>query len=127
MNILEIENLQVQVDSKIILKDLTLKINSREAYVLFGPNGSGKTTLINAIIGASSYKVNGSIRFMGEEIIDKTVDERAKLGISIAATGDHWCKAGRYFKVMSRKITERRIQQRRETTDWRLRSIGLLK
>ena len=83
MNILEIENLQVKVDSKTILKDLSLKISRREAYVLFGPNGSGKTTLINAIIGTPTYKVTGIIRFMGEEITNKTVDERARLGISV--------------------------------------------
>jgi Fe-S cluster assembly ATP-binding protein len=50
---------------------------------MFGPNGSGKTTLINAIMGILPYKVSGTIRFMGEDITKKTVDERASLGISV--------------------------------------------
>ncbi|MCK4243843.1 ABC transporter ATP-binding protein [Candidatus Bathyarchaeota archaeon] len=83
MNLLEIENLQVKVKDQTILKDINLTLRGEEVYVLFGPNGSGKTTLINAIIGIPSQKVSGKIKFMGEDITKKTVDERAKLGISV--------------------------------------------
>jgi Fe-S cluster assembly ATP-binding protein len=83
MSLLEIENLQVKIEDKTILKDINLRLREKETYVLFGPNGSGKTTLINAIIGIPSYKVSGTIKFRGEDITNKTIDERANLGISV--------------------------------------------
>jgi Fe-S cluster assembly ATP-binding protein len=85
VNILEIENLKVKVDDKVILEDVTLSLESKESYILFGPNGSGKTTLINAIIGTPPYEiVSGKILFNGEDIIKRNVDERSKLGIFVA-------------------------------------------
>jgi len=83
MDLLEIEKLQVKVGDKTILKDINLRLKEKETYVMFGPNGSGKTTLINAIMGIPPYKVSGTIKFMGEDITKKTIDERASLGISV--------------------------------------------
>ena len=84
MNILEVKDLVVKVEEKIILNGINISLKKNETYIMFGPNGSGKTTLINAIMGMQPFEVvSGRIKFMGEDITGKTVDERAKLGISI--------------------------------------------
>ena len=84
MNMLEVKNLKVKVENKIILDSISLNLKSKENYILFGPNGSGKTTFINAIMGIKPYEVvSGKIVFMGKDITRKDVDERSKLGISV--------------------------------------------
>ncbi len=83
MNILEIVNLTVKIEDKIILSDINISLKQKESYVLFGPNGSGKTTLISAIMGIPSYQIqSGKIHFLGTDITQKSIDERAKMGMA---------------------------------------------
>jgi Fe-S cluster assembly ATP-binding protein len=82
MNILAVKGLSVKVEGKLILKDVTFNLKNHESHILFGPNGSGKTTLISALMGLPSYDVvSGKLFFMGTDITDKSVEERAKLGM----------------------------------------------
>jgi len=82
---LEIKDLCVSVDEKIILNHLNLKIMQKEIHVLMGPNGAGKTTLANVIMGNPKCVVNkGKILFNGKDIINLKTDERAKLGLFLA-------------------------------------------
>ncbi|MCW4021916.1 MAG: ABC transporter ATP-binding protein [Candidatus Bathyarchaeota archaeon] len=85
MNMLEVHNLKVKVNNKVIINNANLELAAKKNYVMFGPNGSGKTTLINAIMGLPQYKiVSGKIYFMGKDITTKSVEERAKLGLALA-------------------------------------------
>jgi Fe-S cluster assembly ATP-binding protein len=85
MNILEVEDLSVKVENKIILKDVNFSLKSKESHILFGPNGSGKTTLISTLMGLPTYEVvSGRITFMGTDITNKTVEERAQLGLAVS-------------------------------------------
>jgi len=85
MNILEVENLSVKVESKLILKDITFSLKSHESHILFGPNGSGKTTLLSALMGLPSYEVvAGKVFFMGVDITHKSVEERANRGMVVS-------------------------------------------
>jgi Fe-S cluster assembly ATP-binding protein len=85
MNILEVEGLSVKVENKLILNNVSFNLKSHESHILFGPNGSGKTTLISALMGLPSYEiVKGKIAFMGTDITDKTVEERARLGMVVS-------------------------------------------
>lgn len=80
--LLEIKNLFVNAGDKEILKGINLDINKGETHVIMGPNGSGKTTTANAILNNPSYqKVNGEIKFDGENISDLKTDEIARKGI----------------------------------------------
>ena len=82
MHILNIDNLKVSIDNKIILDGFSLTIKSGEIHALMGPNGIGKSTLSKVIMGDDNYEIlEGKIFFDGKLINDLTVDERARLGI----------------------------------------------
>ncbi|MCX8177273.1 MAG: ABC transporter ATP-binding protein [Candidatus Bathyarchaeota archaeon] len=85
MDILEVKDLSVRVEGKYILKNMTFSLKQGVSHILFGPNGSGKTTLISTLMGLPGYEVvSGKIIFMGQDITNKSVDERAKLGIVVS-------------------------------------------
>ena len=89
MSQLVIKNLHVSVETdqgpKEILKGVDLTINSNETHAIMGPNGSGKSTLASTIAGHPSYEVTeGSITFDGEDVLEMSVDERAKAGLFLA-------------------------------------------
>jgi len=82
---LQIEDLQVKLGDKEILKHIDLEIRPGETHVLFGPNGSGKTSLLMTIMGYPQYRVTGgNIVFKGEDITHMPVNERAQLGIGVS-------------------------------------------
>lgn len=82
---LDIINLSVMVDNKLVLKDFNLSLDNGKIYVLMGPNGTGKSTLSRVIMGDSNYKVvSGDILFNDNSILDKSVDERSRMGIFLA-------------------------------------------
>lgn len=79
---LEIKNLTVEIDKKIILNDFNLTINDGEIHAIMGPNGTGKSTLSKVIMGDTNYKVvQGTMIYDNKDLKDLTVDERARLGI----------------------------------------------
>ena len=80
-----IEDLQVELGGKILLKDIHLEIKPGETHILFGPNGSGKTSLLMTIMGYPQYAVKrGKITFRGVDITHAPIDERARLGIGMS-------------------------------------------
>ena len=83
---LELRNISYEVSEdqkeKDILKNINLKIEDRFVAIT-GPNGGGKSTLAKIIAGI--LKPTGGQIFMdGEDITDKNITERAKMGISFA-------------------------------------------
>lgn len=85
MGTLEVRDLSVEVEGKLILKNLNFDLKEGASHILFGPNGSGKTTLISTLMGLPGYKVvSGKIFFNGVNITEKDVDERAKMGIIVS-------------------------------------------
>ena len=84
---LELRNVSFKVTTedgaeKEILKNVNLKIEDRFVAIT-GPNGGGKSTLAKIIAGI--YPVtSGQILLDGEDITNKSITERAQMGISFA-------------------------------------------
>jgi Fe-S cluster assembly ATP-binding protein len=89
MSILQVKNLHVSVDTdqgaKEILRGVDLTIRSGEVHAVMGPNGSGKSTLAYSIAGHPKYNVtDGEILLDGENVLEMSVDERARAGLFLA-------------------------------------------
>ncbi len=82
MAVLEIRDLHVQREGKLILKGVNLKTGPGEVHAIMGPNGSGKSTLAYTLLGHPKYEVTkGQILLDGEDITNASTDERAKKGL----------------------------------------------
>ena len=83
--ILVVKNLYVKRNNRMILKGLNLEIEKNEIHAIIGPNGAGKSTLSYSLMGCNDYKiVSGEIIFKGKNIINKSITERAKMGMTLA-------------------------------------------
>jgi len=82
---LTVKDLRASIEDKEILTGLNIKVNPGEVHAIMGPNGSGKSTLSNVLAGREEYEVTGgSVDFMGEDLLDMDVDERAHKGVFLA-------------------------------------------
>ena len=68
---------------KEIIKNLNLSIGENKFVVINGPNGGGKSTLAKLIAGIEK-PVSGRILFDQEDITEKSITDRANMGISYA-------------------------------------------
>ena len=84
---LTLENVSFEVPGekgqKEIIRNISLNVDDHKFVVITGPNGGGKSTLAKLIAGIER-PTSGKIYFNGEDITDKTITERANLGISFA-------------------------------------------
>ena len=79
---LKIQNLHAGVEGRDILKGINLEIKAGEVHAIMGPNGSGKSTLASVIAGKADYEVTeGSINFMGKDLLDMLPEKRAAEGL----------------------------------------------
>ncbi|MFH0952501.1 MAG: Fe-S cluster assembly ATPase SufC [Patescibacteria group bacterium] len=85
MSLLQIKNLSVEAEGKLILKGIDLEIKAGSVQALMGPNGSGKSTLAHTLAGNPAYHIKaGSILFQGKDITQWPADKRARAGIFLA-------------------------------------------
>ena len=84
---LELKNVSFAVDSeggrKTIIDDVSFTVEEGKFVVITGPNGSGKSTLVKLIMGIEKPTA-GRIFLDGEDITEKSITDRAQLGISFA-------------------------------------------
>ena len=84
---LKAENLTLNVDDeggkKCLLNNISFQVEDGEMLVITGPNGGGKSTTAKLIMGIER-PTGGQIFFDGEDITEKNITERARMGISFA-------------------------------------------
>ncbi|OFI06682.1 hemin import ATP-binding protein HmuV [Clostridium acetireducens DSM 10703] len=78
MDILNIKNLQVQLDKKIILNNINLQFQKGKVYGVLGPNGSGKSTLLLSIAKIIKIK-NGSIHINKKNLNKYSIENLSKV------------------------------------------------
>jgi len=81
---LQLKDVKASINDKPIIKGLNLNIESGEVHAIMGPNGSGKSTLANILSGKSGYEVSGNLTYLGQNLKEISIEERAQKGIFLA-------------------------------------------
>jgi phospholipid/cholesterol/gamma-HCH transport system ATP-binding protein len=82
---IEVKNLTIGYDSRVILKDLNFTINQGEIVAIMGGSGCGKSTLLKRIIGLVP-PMSGDILIRGKSIVNCTPEEKRKIMRSFGVT-----------------------------------------
>lgn len=81
MSTLEVFNLRKRYKSRVVVKDVSLTVNSGDVVGLLGPNGAGKTTSFYMMVGLTTLDA-GSIMLDGQDLSTLPIHRRALLGLS---------------------------------------------
>ena len=77
---LEVKGLTVDIGPVNILRDVSLKLESKQMVGFIGRNGAGKTTFLRAVMGLLKAK-SGTIDLDGTELLALPAHHRAGLGM----------------------------------------------
>ncbi len=92
MEVLQLKNVTLTLNDSTILHNINIDFWDGCVHAVSGPNGAGKSTLASTIMGLEGYReIQGSIIYEGKNINNLSVDERARLGITMA-----WQDPARY-------------------------------
>ena len=75
--IIEFENISLSYGNRLILDNISFKINSGQIFGMLGPNGVGKSTIFNIITGLIKPQ-NGKIKITGIDVTDYPVYLRTR-------------------------------------------------
>ena len=76
-SIIEFENISLAYGNRLILDNISFKINEGQIFGMLGPNGVGKSTILNLITGLINPN-NGKIKITGEDVTQYPVYLRTK-------------------------------------------------
>ena len=79
--LLAIKDLQAWYGESHILHGVKFDVQEGEVVTLLGRNGAGKTTTLKSIMGIVGQRT-GSVRFEGQELIDRASNQIARAGIA---------------------------------------------
>ena len=74
----ELDGVGYRIGQKWIVRDINLKIEARQFWMIVGPNGAGKSTLLRLISGELTPQM-GRIRLFGREISSYSPKQMARL------------------------------------------------
>jgi len=79
--LLSAQDLQVRFGGVLAVNKVSFDVRRGEVFTLIGPNGAGKTTVFN-LISRIYTPTQGSIRFLGEDLLSQPPHKIAGLGIA---------------------------------------------
>ena len=74
---IEFENISISYGNRLILDNISFKINKNSIHGMLGPNGAGKSTIFNLITGLIKPN-SGRIKIFGEDVTDYPIYIRTK-------------------------------------------------
>lgn len=83
-----VEDLHVSYDRVTAVRGVSFRVAPGEIVCLVGPNGAGKSTTLLAITGVV-LPAAGQIRYEGAGLIGRSMEDTARLGISLVPEGRH--------------------------------------
>jgi branched-chain amino acid transport system ATP-binding protein len=78
--VLDVDDVSIRFGGLQALSHVSLQVREWEIVGLIGPNGAGKTTLFNCITGFYT-PTEGRVRFLGRDVTDVPIHERAAGGM----------------------------------------------
>lgn len=120
--ILEARDVVMNLGKSRILNGLSMEIWPGHVHAIVGPNGAGKSTLASTIMGLDGYEnYSGDILFEGESIKKRSIDERARKGITLA-----WQEPARYEGLSVERFISAGAKDPSAGNSWRaLEQVGL--
>ena len=76
-SIIEFENVSLSYGNRLILDNISFKINEGQIFGMLGPNGVGKSTIFNLITGLITPKY-GKIKINGQDVTGYPIYLRSK-------------------------------------------------
>jgi Fe-S cluster assembly ATP-binding protein len=103
MGIVELKNVSLSFGEHRILRDLSMDFWENHIHAVVGPNGAGKSSLAHTIMGLPDYRSHtGDILFEGKRINAFSINERARLGITLA-----WQEPARFHGISVKEFIQR--------------------
>jgi Fe-S cluster assembly ATP-binding protein len=122
MGILELHDVTLELGGRPILDRLSIDFWEGHIHAIVGPNGAGKSTLAQTIMGLPGYRhFSGEILLDGRSIGNLAIDERARLGISLA-----WQEPARFEGITVKSFIGAAAKAKTaEAVDEALEMVGL--
>ncbi len=79
--VLEFENVHLSFGGLKVLDNVSFEVEPGELFAIIGPNGAGKTSAFNCLSGVYQPQ-EGSIRFLGKDILGMRPNKIAALGVA---------------------------------------------
>ena len=76
-SVIEFENISLAYGNRLILDNISFKINEGQIFGMLGPNGVGKSTIFNLITGLVK-PLNGRIKIQNEDVTEFPIYLRTK-------------------------------------------------
>jgi branched-chain amino acid transport system ATP-binding protein len=86
MPLLVVENVTVDYDGVIALREVSLSVEQGSIVALVGSNGAGKSTLLSTVVGLKR-PARGRVLFDGREITGLPAHRVARLGVALVPEG----------------------------------------
>ncbi|HEX2869216.1 MAG TPA: ATP-binding cassette domain-containing protein [Ignavibacteriales bacterium] len=118
---IELKNISVKINGKVLLDDVSLKVDRAATHVILGPSGAGKSTILKVILGLLPVG-HGQIIIDGEDISSlpekEAIEARRQMGMVFQGNALFDSLTVRdnaaYFLQDSGKFTRKQINEKVE-------------